>query len=84
MLRRALLVVDVRCPGGADEGLRGIEPGIEEQRPDQRLDDVADDIVALRGAVLAGLLAEPDVGGNTERPADLGAGLARHQGVESL
>ena len=60
------------------------EPAVEEKRADQRLDDVADDIVALAGAVLAGLLAEPDERRNADLAADLGASFAVDQRVVAL
>ncbi len=60
------------------------ESAVEEKCADQRLDDVADDIVALAGAVLARLLAEPDERRNAELAADLGASLAGDQGVVAL
>ena len=53
-----------------DEALRSLDPAVEEQRADQRLDDVADDIVALARAVLARLLAEPDQRRNADLAAD--------------
>ena len=65
----------------ADKGLGALEPAIEENGADQRLDHVADDIVAQVGMVLARLLAEADVAREVERAADLGAGLARHQRI---
>ena len=66
---------------GADEGFGAAEPGVEVERADQRLDDVADDIVAEVGVVLARLLAEADVARQVDRAADFGAGLARDEGI---
>ena len=64
-----------------DEGFGPLEPAVEEDGADHGLDHVADDIVADVGAVLARLAAEADVARKVERPADLGAGLARHQRI---
>jgi len=81
MGRGAALAVEHMGPLLANEGLRGIEPMLEEQRPDQRFDDIADDIVAGVGLVLARLLAEPDVRRDADRAADLGAAFASHQRI---
>ena len=56
-------------------------PPSSSKRADQRLDDVADDILALARAVLARLLAEPHQLGNAELAPDLGAGFARDQHI---
>ncbi len=64
-----------------DEGLGPLQPAIHEDCADHRLDHVADDIVAHIGAIFARLRAEPDVARQVERPADLGAGLPRHQHI---
>ena len=67
-----------------DEALRGLHPAIEEQRPDQCLDHVADDILAFGRTVLAGLLAEPDQRGDADLAPILGAGVAVDQTIVAL
>ena len=81
MLRRLALFGDVRLPGLQDEPLGGLEPAVDQQSADQRFDDVTDDILALAGAVIARLLAEPHPLGNAEIAPDLGAGFARDQHI---
>jgi len=60
VLRRPALHFQVRLPHSQDELLGNFEAAIEEQRADQRLHDVAHDIVALAGAIFARLLTEPN------------------------
>ncbi len=81
MLGCARLAVEIRRPGAQDEALGGLQAAIDQQRPDQRLDDVADDILAEARAILARLFAEPDQRRDSEVAADVGAGLACDQGV---
>ena len=81
MGRGALLVVEERRPVRANERLGAVKPGVEVERADQGLDHVADDIVAERSLILARLLAEADVARQVDRAADLGAGLARDEGI---
>ena len=61
-----------------------LETGIDEDRADQRLDHVAEHIVAVEGAVVARLLAEPHVLGNADVARDLGADRARDEHVQAL
>ena len=79
MVRCALLAGEVGFPKLEDEAFGRIDSAVEKKRADQRFDDVADDILALAGAVLAGLLAEADEGGNADLAADVGAGVAVDQ-----
>ncbi len=58
-------------------------PPSSSSAPDQGLDHVADDIVALARAILARLLAELDQRRKAKLAADLGAGLARDEDVEA-
>ncbi len=71
------------APGAADKGLRGVEALFDIERADQRLHDVAQHIVALHRAVVAGLLAQAHIGGDADIPADGGTGLAADDRVES-
>src|SRR5260221_358092 len=75
---------DVGLPQAKDKALSGFHPAIEEQCPDQRLDHVADDIVAFGGAVLARLLAEPDQGRDANLAPILGARDAIDETVVAL
>jgi hypothetical protein len=73
----------VIAPGTADEGLGRIEPAFEIKGADQRLDRVAQHIVALHGAIVARLLAELEMGGDSDVAADIGAGLAADDRVQA-
>ena len=81
MGRGAALAFEHGRPVLADEGARGIEAMFEEHRAEQRLDDVADDIVAGVGLILTRLLAEADEGRDGDRAANFGAAFARHQRI---
>jgi len=84
MLRRSPLNREIRFPQLQDESFRRLEAAVEEQRTDQCLDDIADDILALAGAVLACLLAEANEGGDSDLAAVLGAGFAVDERVIAL
>src|SRR5439155_10163782 len=81
MLWRALLFGEVRFPYFPDEALRRFEPAVEQQCTDQRLDHVADHILALAGAIFARLLAKADQCRDAELATDLGAGFTRDQHI---
>ena len=66
---------------------RGIDRGSETDRlaeVEERLHYVAKDIVAVMGAIVARLLAEPGVRGNPYVAGDAGAGVAADESVEPL
>jgi hypothetical protein len=75
---------EVRLPKREDETLRNLEPAVEIERADQRLDDIPDDVVALARPVLAGLLPQPHERRNAELATVFGAGLAVDQRVVPL
>ena len=58
MFRRLALAVKERRPVGPNKGFCAFKAPIEVNRADDRLDNVADDIVAQICIVLARLLAE--------------------------
>ncbi len=82
MHRRLVVGVDAIAPGAADESRRTLEAALKIKRADQRLDDVAEDIVAVGGAVLPRLLAEDHLAAEAKLARDLGAGLARDERVQ--
>ena len=74
------------CPARAGHGIgpeacgrssrAASKPSVRKRRADQRLHHVAEDIVAFEPAVVARLLAEPDVFAKADRAGDLGADRA--------
>jgi hypothetical protein len=84
VLRDAPLFFYERLPKPSNQSFRLIEPAFQIDCADQRFDDVADDSVALAGAVAARLLAEPDERREAEAAADFGAGLARDKCIVAL
>ena len=81
--RRALMRIDAWSPGAVDERLRGGKPAFQVKRADQRLRHVAQHIVAVGRAIVAGLLAEANLTGEADSAGDLGTGLAADQGVDA-
>ena len=81
MLGRLSLRFYKRRPGTPDERVGRLDAAVEEKRAHQRLDHVADDIVAAVCAILPGLLAELDPFRKVEAASDLGASLPRDQDV---
>ena len=63
---------------------RRVEPGVEVPGADQRLHHVAEHVVAVRRAVIARLLAEPDAGGDAEAARDLRADRPGDERVQPL
>src|SRR5689334_17736312 len=84
VLWSAALNREIRFPQPQDETFSRFEAAVQEQSTDQRLDDIADDILALAGAVLACLLAEANEGGDSDLAAVLGAGFAVDERVIAL
>src|SRR3546814_13863175 len=82
MLGGLISPVQAVGPGAADESGRAAQAGLQVERADQRLDDIAQHIVAVGGAVVAGLLSEDHLPSDPERTPDLGTGLARDEPVE--
>src|SRR3546814_7139782 len=82
MLGGLISPVQAVGPGAADESGRAAQAGLQVERADQRLDDIAQHIVAVGGAVVAGLLSEDHLPSDPERTPDLGTGLARDERVE--
>ena len=58
VLRRGLLAVDQCAPLSEDESTRCLDASFEEERPDQRLDRIGGDIVAVAAAIAPRLRAE--------------------------
>src|SRR6185369_14727096 len=81
MLRRAALAGQILLPGIEDELAGLLHAGVEKERTDQGFDHVTDDIVAIVCAVGPRLLADADERRKAEVAANVGAGLARDQGV---
>src|SRR5207237_10868936 len=81
VLRRLALLGQVWLPGFQDEPLRRFEAAVEQQSADQRLNDVADDILALARAVVARLLGEAHERRNADLAPDAGPGPARDPAV---
>ncbi len=63
---------------------RLVEPAFGEARTEQRFHHIAEDVVAVAAAVIARLLAEPDVGGEADFTSDPGAHLAADERVQPL
>ena len=61
-------------PQLADEGARTLVTLFKEGDADQRLHDIAQDVVAVVPAIVAGLLAEHDVFAKPDRARDFCAG----------
>jgi len=81
MLGRLPLLSEVWFPQAHYEALRRLGSAVDQQRSDQRLDHVADDILALARSVLSRLLPQLNDRGHAELAADLGAGLARDEHI---
>src|SRR6185295_15146299 len=75
------LLVEIRAPGPQDKLLGDGEAPVEQQRADERFRDVADDILALRGMIVARLTAKLDQRGHPKLTADFRTGFARHESV---
>ena len=60
VLRRLLLLVEIGTPTRPDDPLRRVQSAIQQEGAHQRLDNIADDIVACLRAILACLPAEAD------------------------
>src|SRR3546814_7845280 len=84
MLRCAGVGVDAILPGAADEGACGLYAAFEIERADQRLDHVAEYVVAVGRAVVARLLAEAEVWRHADRAADRRADRPGDERVEAL
>ena len=55
-------------------------PPSSQSAPIKRFDHVAEHVVAVEGAVVAGLLAKPHLAGELEIARDLGAGARARRG----
>ena len=84
MLRGLVGALDAAGPAGTDEGAGAVQAGFAIPCADQRLHHIAEDIVALVRTVVAGLLAEAQVGADTEGAGDVGADRAGDERVEPL
>src|SRR3546814_4318779 len=82
MLGGLISPVQAVGPGAADESGRAAQAGLQVECADQRLDDIAQHIVAVGGAVVAGLLSADHLPSDPERTLDLGPGPARDEHVE--
>ena len=81
MFRCLPLLGKMRFPRAGNELFGGIITPVDQERADQRLHHIADNIVALVRAILARLLAKPHEGRKAKLAADIGAGLSSDQHV---
>ena len=84
MLRRVRRGPHPVGPACAHEGPRGVEAVVEVERADQRLHHVAQHIVAVGGAVVAGLPAQPQVRGHADLAGDRRADRTGDERVQPL
>src|SRR3546814_20788539 len=82
MLGGLISPVQAVGPGAADESGRAAQAGLQVERADQRLDDIAHHIVAVGGAVVAGLLSEDHLPSALTRTPALGPARARDDRVQ--
>src|SRR5690606_34300308 len=84
MLGAAGPAFDCRLPQLYHDVARRVEAGFHEVGSEQRLHDVTEDVVAVGGAVVPRLFAEPDLLRRADLTRDRRAGLAADQSVEPL
>src|SRR5512135_2726474 len=81
MFGRLALLGEVGLPDARDEPFSGVQATVDYEGANQRLDHVANHILALACAILAGLLAKMHKRWNSKLAADLGTCFARHQHI---
>src|SRR5690606_13431811 len=84
VLSTADAAFDRGLPESEHDVASGIEPAFDEARAKHRFHHVAEDVVAVGGAIIAGLPTETDVVGRADLACDHRAGLPADQRVEPL
>src|SRR6478735_9014679 len=84
MLGSPALAGEIRLPKLQDESPRRLDPAVQEERSDQCLNDISDDIFTLARIVFARLLAEADERRNTDFTSIFCAGFPVDEGIIAL